>query len=370
MGTDDTASYFAPTTRSAEGNSMLKITLYVILMVILGACEFLSAAVPSRFPQFAEYRIEGPGTFQIPQWSFDSRYLAFLDVSRIPTLRVYDTETEASWNVATNVSSVHFSWTPTNDLTYLKYRPDLSGSPFPYVSELHQVDVNGENDEIIVTNLLSAGDFAWFGDGERLVILLSEEDNRSFCGDVYVFNARTGSTDLLIQAEEIDLLCPTMLALTRDERSILVSGIYEDNGQSERLLVIYDLEMQTVLQRIIPGQIIPAGNRISPTPTIGDGTNLEWIGGRRWFLARANTPDGSCYNYALYFFDTRDLHNSFCIPAVRGVFDYPVISPDLTRISYVTVVGPGEYFVMIGELTSGVLDRLELGDGQVVTSSY
>lgn len=61
-----------------------------------------------------------------------------------------------------------------------------------------------------------------------------------------------------------------------------------------------------------------------------------------------------------FHMDTRNLQNSFCIPTVEGVFDYPTISPDLTRISYVTVVGPGEYYVMIGNLTSEILDRLEL----------
>lgn len=339
---------------------MLKTAFLFVLLVFLGACQLFPASVPSRFPQFAEYRIDGPGTFQIPQWSFDSRYLAYLDVSRTPTLMVHDTETEASWHVATNISSVHFAWTPTNDLTYLSYRPDLSGSPFPYVSELHRVDLNGENDEILAANLVSAGDFAWFGDGEKLIILLSEEDSRSFCGDVYMLNATTGSIDVLILAQEINLLCPTMLALTPDERSVLVSGIHEENGRSERQIIIYDLEMRTILQRVIPSQIIPTGNTNSPIPTIGDGTNLEWIGGNRWFLARANTPGGNCYNYALFFFDTRDLHASFCIPTVHGVFDYPAVSPDLTRISYVTVVGPGEYYVMIGDLTSGTLDRLEL----------
>ena len=68
-----------------------------------------------------------------------------------------------------------------------------------------------------------------------------------------------------------------------------------------------------------------------------------------------------CYNYALFFFDLNDLDRSFCIPST-GVFAAPVISPDLSKISYVAVIGPGDNYLMIGDVTPNLLEQLELID--------
>ena len=84
---------------------MLKKALFTTVMIILGGCGMLSFSTPSRFPQLSEHIIIGPGTYLIPQWSSDSRYLAFVDESQDPILKVYDTKTETSWNVATSGSS-------------------------------------------------------------------------------------------------------------------------------------------------------------------------------------------------------------------------------------------------------------------------
>lgn len=322
---------------------------------MLTGCGLLFRSAPPRFPQFSERQIAGPGVYDIPQWSPDGRYLAFLDTSRDSLLKVYDTETEASWHVATNVSSAHFSWGPNGNLTYLKYRPDLSGSPDPMISDLHQVNLKGDNDTIIAT-LSDPGDFVWFNDGERIAILLREPRSDA----IYIFNMTSDTTDLLLEAQDLDLQHIVSIALSVDEKSLLLHGVHEENGQYEGQIIIYDLETQTVLDRLIQSQIIPAGNTDYPIPTIGDGTNFDWVGGRRWLLARANTPGGDCYNYALFFFDTHDSRNNFCIPTDGGIFADPTISPDLTRISYVTVVGPGEYYIMLGNVTSDLLDKLKL----------
>jgi hypothetical protein len=163
-----------------------------------------------------------------------------------------------------------------------------------------------------------------------------------------------------LEAEELDLQYVGSLALSEDEKSILVDGNRAENGPLSAQIVIYDLETQTIQNRIIPSQVIPPRDATYPWPVIGGGTNFGWIGGQRWLLAKVNTPSGECYNYALFFFDTHDLQNSFCIPTVAGVFGDPTISPDLTKISYVTVVGPGAFYVMVGSMTTDLLDKLEL----------
>jgi hypothetical protein len=338
---------------------VLKKAVLIAFIAILAGCSVLSPA-PPRFPQFGEYSIAGPGNYALPQWSPDSRYLAFADGTLDPILMIYDTETKATWEVANNISKAHFSWSPNGDLTYLKYRPDLSGSPYPIISELHRVNLRGENDTVIAANLSSAGDFVWFSDGERLAILLTEPTSNTYFNDVYLLNTMTGTTNLLLRTQDIDLRSLGMLALSEDEKSILVYGSGEQHGPLSAQIVIYDLETQTVRNRIIPSQIIPAGNTNYPWPGIGDTTNAGWVGRQRWFLTEVNTPGGECYNYALFFLDTRNLHNSFCIPTVVGIVTDPTISPDLSRVSYITVAGPGVDYLMVGNVTPNLLEQLEL----------
>jgi len=238
----------------------------------------------------------------------------------------------------------------------MKYRADLSGIPYPEVSELHQADFNGEHNEVIINNLSNVGDFVWFSDGKRMAILTRTQGSNT----INILNVLTGVTEFSLKAQDIGLEDLAMFALSADEKTILIYGLNLKNGHSEAQIVIYSLETQTTLNSFLPDQIIPSGNKNYPIPTILDGTNAGWIGGNRWFLASINTPGGDCYNYALFFFDTHDLQNSFCVPSAGGIIDYPTISPDLTKIGYVTVVGPGEYYVVIGKLTSNILDKLDV----------
>ena len=76
----------------------LMVALFAGFMTILTGC-----AAPARFPQFAEQSIAGPGVYKIPQWSSDSRYLAFEDISR-PSLMVFDTGDKTTWSVATDIA--------------------------------------------------------------------------------------------------------------------------------------------------------------------------------------------------------------------------------------------------------------------------
>ena len=337
---------------------MAKKIIVVPMMVMLVGCGVLFPAAPPSFPQFAERSIAGPGSYQIPQWSPDSRSLAFID--RAPNLLVYDTQTQSTWTVATNVSTAHYSWTPNGNLSYLKYRPNSTRLTDPVTLDLHQVDLNGENDEIIAANLSDAKDFAWFGDGERLLILLTDPDSDTYYRDLYRLNTVTDTTDLLLKANDIGFQNILSLALSSDEKSILVEGIHEDNGDYEAQIVIYDLENQSILDKIIPGQIIPSGGINYPVPVTGDSTNFGWIGGQRWLLAKVNTPGGECYNSALFFFDMRDLQNSFCIPTIAGIISDPTISPDLSKITYITVAGVGQDYLMIGDVPPDLLTKLDL----------
>lgn len=324
----------------------------------MAGCGILFSASP-RLPQFSEHSIIGPGAYTIPQWSPNSRYLAFLDLT--PNLIVYDTENGNQWTEASDVSSAHFSWTPDGTaLTYLKYRPDLSGSPYPIISDMHRVDLNSGADTVIAPNLSSAGDFAWFSDGQRAAILLTEPSSHTYYNDVYLLDTRTGTTSLMLKTSDLDLQTLSMLALSPDEKSILVYGIDGKNGASSAQIILYDLETKTVRERLIPSQIIPGSDGKYLWSGLLDSTNFGWVGGQRWFLTDINTPGGECYNYALFFFDMNDSQKSFCIPTRIGIIGDATISPDLTKISYVTVEGPGNEYVVIGDVTPDLLNKLEL----------
>lgn len=316
---------------------------------------------PPQFPQFGEYRIAGPSSYRIPQWSPDSRYLAFID-SQAQTLMVYDSETRSTWQVAANVSSTHFSWTPNGDLTYLRYRPDLSGSPFPRILEMYQVGLRGENDRVIAQNLSNVRDFDWYSDGQRVAILLSGPASQTHLEDVYVLNTATGNLDLLLAAAEVNLQYIVSLVLSPDDKLILVYGVDGENGPLSPQLILYDLETRTVRNRVIPSQVIPPVNLTYPWAGIGDSSSFEWVGGQRWFLTNVSAPSGECYNSALFFFDMVAIENSFCIPNVGsgGGLGHPTISPDLRKISYITIDGPTLNHIMIGNVPASLLNTLEL----------
>jgi Tol biopolymer transport system component len=336
----------------------------VLLGFLAAACGVIIGTPPANFPQFAEQAVTGLGEYLLPQWSPDGRYLAFIDASAGNNeLVVYDTTKDRHWVVASRVSPTHFDWDPNGRLTYLNYKPELSGSPFPSITELRGVDLDGRNDEVLASNLHSAGNFAWFRDGQRLVILLSAAGNpKTFCKDAYLLDIATATSTLLVTASELDTTCISMLALSPDETRLLIYGIRESNAGAEAKLLVYDLVTRAVTQTIVPSQVIPAGSVSYPTPGIGDDSNFGWVGGNRWILALANTPAGECYNYSLFFFDLENLADSFCIPTAVGVASEPTISPDLTRIAYVSILGPGSSYVMIGELTQELRQRLGVAD--------
>jgi Tol biopolymer transport system component len=327
------------------------------MIAIIGSRLLSSPSVPARFPQFSEEYVAGPGVYHIPQWSSDSRYLAFIDGYGDESLKLYNTETKTTWTVANNIDGRHFSWGPNSTLTYLRYRPDLSGSPFPAITDLHQVDLDGKNDKILIPSLSNISDFVWFKDGKRLAFLQRNPGN----DNVYILDVMTNTTAPVVKAGDLDLQHLSMFAFTPDEKTLLLYGYSQESGETQALIVIYELETRTILKKFQPSDIIPSTNKNYPGPGLGDSTNYGWVGGNRWFLTAVNAPSGSCYNYALFFFDMHDLPSSFCIPAVGGIVGDPAISPDLTRISYVTMAGPRDGYVVVGKLTSDLIDKLALG---------
>lgn len=332
----------------------------VTLGFIIGGCSALYRS-PERFKEFAEHQIAGPGSYELPQWSPNSRYIAYIEGSQTLTLAIYDTVTGLSWQVAASISSAHFSWKSDSSLTYLIYRLDLSGSPYPAVYDLHQVDLDGNNDRIIATNLSSPRDFTWFADGTHLAIVLKEASSRDNVTDLYLLNTETNIATRLLDAQSIGFNYIGMVALSKDENVLLLAGATESDPEPLRYqIILYDLANQNVLKRFSPSQVIDPQNTEYPWPTLRYRSNSDWVSGKQWFLGNTNTASGDCYNYAIYFFDTSNLSNSFCIPTEHGIVTDAVMAPDLSKISYITVVGPGQTYLMVSDIPSELRERLQL----------
>jgi WD40 repeat protein len=327
------------------------------LVVCLCGCR-KSSTPPVRFPQFAERSVAGPGNYLLPRWSLDGRYLAYLSFDNARTnLMVYELQSEKHWTVAVGIVR-SYDWSPDGRLTYLKYRPELSGTPFPEVRDLHLVDVDGRNDQTIATNLFSGWDFAWFPDGQSMAILLSRPTGRESCQDVYTLNSHTGEAALLVSSQELGVGCVERIALSHDGSQLLAYGL-RGSHISTAALVLYDLKQRAKVEEIIPAQTIPSSSEALPA-FLGDDLNIGWIAGDRWILAKATVASGECYNYSLFFFNTSNIATNFCVPTQEGPFAEPTISPDLSKIAYVTTVGPSAEYLVIGEMPSELQARLTL----------
>jgi hypothetical protein len=265
-------------------------------------------------------------------------------------LVVYDIEAQRSWTVAKRVSGAYYDWSPQGRLSYLEYLVEPSGSPFPLVHDLHSVDLDGNNDYVLVRNLYTPGQFAWFPDGQEIVILLSTSTSRDGYQDVYLVNAVTGQVDLLISRRELNIEYPIALSLSSDGTTLAIRALRRIEETNLGLIIIFDIETGTVTQELVPGQLFPQ-------VSLGD-ENFGWVPDKWWLLAKGNIPQGECYNYALYFFSVADPSNSFCIPSVRGVIAAPDLSPDLSHIAFLTVVGPGATYVTLADLTPEYRSRL------------
>lgn len=343
---------------AGEAKPRSAATLLILMGWILGGCGGMSR-LPVRFPDFAEQAIAGPGSYRLPRWSPDGRYLAFLDASNaVIDLEVYDTHSGRIWTVVSGVSE-SYDWDPQGHLSYLKYRPELSGTPFPEIRDLHRVDIDGQNDTIIASSLHSAWDFDWFDDGQRIAILqVATENSESGCTDIYSLDIATGASSVLVSGQDLGVTCIELLALSSEGSRLMAYGLRGKDVASAEL-IIYDLENETSITVISPAQDVPGGGADGVTATIGTDLNMEWIAGDTWIVAKAITPSGECYNYSLFFFSTSEPETNFCMPGQGGPFAAPTISPDTRQIAYITVVGPGVEYVVVGQLPSELISRLE-----------
>jgi hypothetical protein len=173
------------------------IVIVALLVLFFIWIRFGPLLPPPRFPEFQEYAIDGRASFTGPQWSPDGRYVAYLK-GIDGDLIVYDTQTRFAWAAASDAVGGVLRWTPTGEISYFT-RSLYRGHPIDATFyDLHQIDLDGSNDLLLASQLSFPTEFAWFADGNRLLISLSRLENSQNDQDIYLLNLASGDTEIVV----------------------------------------------------------------------------------------------------------------------------------------------------------------------------
>lgn len=325
-------------TLATRGSSMLKYSS-IALLVFLTACTAVMTP-PSRFPQLNERAISDVDKYSLPRWSRNGTHIAYVNWDT-RALFVYEVATGRRWTVATEVDR-YFSWTAEERLSYLRYRPELSGSPFPAVYDLHIVDLDGKDDRIIASPLYNPMSIAWFKGGQQFVTVAAAGKTREADRDVFLVNVLNDTRNLLTTRQQLNAKDILDVSLSSDEKSLAISVTRTLKEGDRIVLVIFDLASQSVMSEVIPSQVFPH--------TYVSNGEVEWVAVHTWLSTYGTASEGRCKRYALLFFDVANLSNSFCLPTAENSIGYAEMSPDASKVVFLTPVSPGHNYVMLGEL--------------------
>lgn len=321
-------------------------SLIMSLVAVLSGCNILIHTEP-RFPQLNEYPIAGPERLNQPKWSLDGKYVAFINDDQ-KAIQVYEIDTRRTSIIRVGAYIRHFAWDPQGHLTYMHYRTDLSGSPFPEVFDLHRVNIDGTNDQVVVNSLYSPSAYVWLLDGQQIVGILSTAASQDGLGDVYLVDSITGRVDRLLSRQELNVKRALELSLSADGETLAIRGIRQVNGDNISVVTIYNLKSDTIVAEVIPRQTFT-------NLTMGD-LSLQWASDSKWILLEGSVPDGKCSKNAVFFLKIENTEDSFCIPTVGDPISSPNLSPDGKHLAFITYVG--REYVMLADLTLEYLLKL------------
>jgi len=320
----------------------------IVLSVLLAACTALTPP-PSRFPQLNERAISDIGRYSLPRWNRDGTQIAYVNWDS-RTLFVYEVATGRRWTVTTEVDR-YFSWDAEGHLSYVRYRPELSGSPFPAVYDLHSIDTDGKNDRIVTSRLYDPLSLAWFKGGQQLILVAATGETRDADRGIFLVNTLNNTRSLLVTRQQINAKDILSVSLSPDENLLVISATREMDEGDRIVLIVFDLASRAVVGEIVPSQVFPHSY-------ISNG-DVGWVAGHTWLAAYGTASQGECKRYAMFFFDIANSANSFCIPTADNSIGYAEISPDASQVVFLTPVSPGNNYIMLGDLTPAYRTRLK-----------
>ncbi len=326
------------------------VFLLIALATFHVSCSALTPPEP-LYPALNEQPIAGPGRLEQPKWSPDGKYIAFINGDQ-QAINVYEVETRRVSTIGVGSYSRNFAWGPENQLTYMNYRPDLSGSPFPEVFDLHRSSLDGTNDQVVLNRLYSPKAYRWLPDGQHLVGILSTRSSQDGRGDVYLVDVTTGNSSRLLSRQDLNVDRALTLALSKDGERLAVRGIRQSGAENISVFAVYDFKSKTISKQIIPSERFP-------DLMMGD-SDVQWVGdGHQWLLFEGSMPAGECYKNAAFFLNTENPRLDFCIPTVGAPVNDPGVSPDASRFTFVTFADTTLTYVMLARLSSEYQSKLK-----------
>lgn len=333
---------------------MKKLLILQFLLLTI-ACSIFSP--PPVIPQFDENMIVGPGTFADSelQWSFDGKFLAFVDDSGdFSRLGFYDINKDKHW-LLSGIWTTKIAWHPSGRMSYMNYVSNANHSTYPLHYDLHIVDIDGENDEIVVSGLMGGiHDYIWCRNGTD-ILLIKDDAESPYTSHLYLLNTSSGQMREFIGLEVLDGNQPITVSLSPDETNLL---IWTDNpceaGPGDCIaLVIYDMQTKQVTNRILSSEIT--------TLTLDQlgmySENAGWIN-NQWIVTKGSAilPSGEPFS-SIVFLNPEDTSESFEIE-VKNAFGGPTISPDLAYIAYINYNrGPHTHFITISKTPENLLSK-------------
>jgi Tol biopolymer transport system component len=231
-------------------------------------------------------------------------------------------------------------------------RPDLSGSPFPEVFDLHRSNLDGTNDQVVLSRLYSPKAYRWLPDGQHLVGILSTPSSQDGLGDICLVDVTTGKSNRLLSRQDLNVDRAFTLALSEDGEKLAIWGGRQSAGENISVVAIYDFKSKAITKQITP-------NTRFPGLMMGD-SDVQWVGdGHQWLLFEGSVPAGECYRNAVFFLNTEDPGLDFCLPTVGVPVKDPSLSPDASRFTFTTFADGILRYVMLATLLPEYQSKLK-----------
>ena len=338
----------------------MKKNIYLLLFILMSSCTMLPTPKPIT-TGLEEANPVGPGSYADSelQWSHNGRYLAFVDVAgNFPQPGFYDVENDKQW-ILEDIWTIRVAWHPSGRLSYLEKIPNQDNSNYPLASNLHVVDLDGKNDEILVSGLEGRiRDFVWLKDGQNALIIIKDVE-QPYMGKVYLLNTISGQLEDFFKQDILMNRDPLSLSLSTDETKMIIwSENPCEEGQGCVSFIIIDIQSRniiddhdsTALSFILEGTTEKLDVYSENTSWV----NNQWIVTKGSAILPGDKPVSS-----IVFINIEDLKRSFMIEATNS-FGGPVVDSSVSSIAFINH-NRGQYseFITIAPLPEEVCEKIK-----------